>query len=105
MEGWLRNPDASKEMGSIYTLPGVDLNYAAVVIGPSLYFDKSENKIKLDRNKFFDNKLKKGVNDDDLLKYVLNTYAVFLTRGIKGTFVYVCDENLRDYFKKFIPLA
>ena len=103
--GWLRNPDASKEMGSIYTLPGVDLNYAAVVIGPSLYFDKSENKIKLDRNKFFDNKLKKGVNDDDLLKYVLNTYAVFLTRGIKGTFVYVCDENLRDYFKKFIPLA
>lgn len=66
-KGWLRNVDASKEMGSIYTLPGIDLNYAGVVIGPSLYYDKTDNKIKIDRNKFFDNKLKKGVSDDELL--------------------------------------
>ena len=90
-------------MGSIYTLLGMDLNYAAVVIGPSLYFDKNDNKIKVDRNKFFDNKLKKGVSDDELMKYIINTYAVFLTRGIRGTYVYVCDDNLRDYFSKFIP--
>lgn len=101
--GWLRNVKAIKEMGSIYTLPGIDLNYAAVVIGPSLYFDKIDNKIKIDRNKFFDSKLKKGVSDDELLRYILNTYAVFLTRGIRGTYVYVCDDNLRDYFSKYIP--
>lgn len=35
--GWLRNPDAKEEMGSIYTLPGLDLNYAVVVMGPELY--------------------------------------------------------------------
>lgn len=90
-------------MGSIYTLPGLDLNYAAVVIGPSIYFDKIDNKIKIDRNKFFDCKLKKGVSDNELLRYILNTYAVFLTRGIRGTYVYVCDDNLRDYFSKYIP--
>ena len=32
ISGWLRNIEAVKEMGSIYTLPGMDLNYAAVVI-------------------------------------------------------------------------
>ncbi len=101
--GWLRNVEAIKEMGSIYTLPGIDLNYTAVVIGPSLYFDKIDNKIKINRKNFFDNKLKKGVDDSELKKYILNTYAVFLTRGIKGTYVYVCDDNLRDYFSKYIP--
>lgn len=100
--GWLRNVAASKEMGSIYTLPGIDLNYAGVVIGPSLYYDKTNNKIKIDRNNFFDNKLKKGVSEDELLTYILNTYAVFLTRGIRGTYVYVYDNNLRDYMSKYI---
>lgn len=104
-EGWLRNPDATKQMGSIYTLPGIDLNYAAVIIGPCLYFDKSDNKIKINKKNFFDNKVKRGVNDEDLYKYILNTYAVFLTRGIKGTYVYVCDKNLREYLSKFITIA
>ena len=102
--GWLHNPDAKKEMGSIYTLPGVDLNYTGVVIGPDLFFDKSDNKIKVDKRHFFDNKVKNGVTDDALLTYVLNTYAVFFTRGIKGTYVYVCDDSLREYLGKFVPL-
>lgn len=100
--GWLRNLDAKKEMGSIYTLPGLDLNYAGVVIGPSLYFNKMNNRIEVNRNNFFDDKIKRGVTDDKLLTYILNTYAVFLTRGIMGTYVYVCDDNLREYFKQYI---
>jgi DUF2075 family protein/predicted GIY-YIG superfamily endonuclease len=101
--GWLSNPDAQEEMGSIYTLPGLDLNYAGVVIGPSVYFDKADNKIKVNKSNFFDDKVKKGVTDEKLLNYVLRTYAVFLTRGILGTYVYVCDHDLREYFKKYIP--
>lgn len=100
--GWLRKSAARKEMGSIYTLPGLDLNYAGVVIGPSLFFDKSDNKIKVDKDHFFDDKLKKGVSDEELLTYILNTYAVFLTRGISGTYVYICNDNLREYFGKYI---
>jgi SOS-response transcriptional repressor LexA len=26
-----------------------------------------------------------------------------MLRGIRGTYVYVCDKNLRDYFSQFIP--
>lgn len=100
--GWLRNLDAKKEMGSIYTLPGLDLNYAGVVIGPSLYFNKLNNRIEINRDNFFDDKIKRGVTDDNLLTYILNTYAVFLTRGIMGTYVYVYDDNLREYFKQYI---
>ena len=81
---------------------GIDLNYAGVIIGPSLFFDKADDKIKVNKSNFFDDKVKRGVTDDELLVYILNTYAVFLTRGIRGTYVYVCDHDLREYFKKYI---
>ena len=103
--GWLRNPAAKHEMGSIYSLPGLDLNYAAVVIGPDLYYDASSGQIKVNRKRFYDNKVKRGSTDTELKDYVLNTYAVLLTRGIYGTYVYVCDDALREYLQDFIPLA
>lgn len=101
--GWLRNEDKKDEMGSIYTLFGVDLNYAGVVIGPDLDYDRSDGVIKVDREAFVDKAVKNGVSEEELKRYVLNTYAVLLTRGIFGTYVYVYDEALREYFSHFIP--
>jgi DUF2075 family protein/predicted GIY-YIG superfamily endonuclease len=101
--GWLSDTDTNEEMGSIYTLPGLDLNYAGVVIGPDLYFDEKNYEIKVNKDNFFDNKVKSGVTDEELKIYILNTYAVLLTRGISGTYVYVCDNALREYLKKIIP--
>ena len=103
--GWLRNPDAKKEMGSIYSLPGLDLNYAGVVIGPDLYYDTESSENRVDRKHFFDKKVKQSATDDELKNYILNTYAVLLTRGILGTYVYVCDDALREYLGRFIPVA
>ena len=93
-----------EEMGSIYTLPGLDLNYVAVVIGPELYYDLKDNCIKVDRSHLYDNKVKSNTTDEDLKKYILNTYAVFMTRGIRSTYIYACDDNLRKYLQKYIPL-
>jgi diguanylate cyclase (GGDEF)-like protein len=42
---------------------------------------------------------------DDLLRFITNIYAVLLTRGIRGTYVYVCDPALRAYLRGFIPNA
>jgi DUF2075 family protein len=43
-------------------------------------------------------------SDADLLEYVVNIYRVLLTRGIKGTFLYVVDESLREYLKQFLEI-
>jgi Uncharacterized conserved protein (DUF2075). len=72
------------------------------VIGPDLFFDTLEHTIKVNKDNFFDGKVKNGVTDEELRAYILNTYAVFLTRGIRGTYVYVCDNNLREYLGKYI---
>ncbi|MFZ1699033.1 MAG: DNA/RNA helicase domain-containing protein [Blautia wexlerae] len=33
-----------------------------------------------------------------------NIYYVLMTRGIKGTYLYVCDENLREYLRPYIEV-
>lgn len=90
-------------MGSVYSLAGLDLNYAAVIIGPDLIYDLTDQRIKVDRQNYFDNKVKHGVTDEELTTFLLNTYAVLMTRGILGTYVYACDPNLHRYLQRFIP--
>lgn len=104
-DGWLQNEEAKLEMGSIYSLAGLDLNYTAVIIGPDLFYDTQDHKMKVNRHQYFDNKVKRGVTEAELTTFLLDTYAVLMTRGILGTYVYVCDPNLRDYLQRFIPSA
>lgn len=90
------------EIGSIYTLSGLELNYVGVIVSPELYYDKKENKIKMNLESFYDNTVKRQKSAADIFEEILNTYYTLLTRGILGTYIYVCDENLREYFNKFI---
>lgn len=107
---WVSQPNSINEFGSIHTIQGYDLNYAGVVIGPDLKIDPETGKIFLNRDSYFDKRGKRnnptlGVtyNDDEILAYVQNIYTVLLTRGIRGTFIYAVDENLREYLRKYIP--
>ncbi len=107
---WIASPKSREEVGSIHTVQGYDLNYAGVIIGPDLRYDADEERIVVNRGSYFDKKgkennsvLNKTYTDDDLLRFIRNIYAVLLTRGIKGTYVYVCDPGLRAYLRDFIP--
>ena len=54
-------------------------------------------------DKYFDRNGKAGLKDkkDELKKYILNIYGVLLTRGIRGTYIYVCDDKLKAYLSKY----
>ena len=93
-------------------MQGYDLNYAGVIIGPDLRFDPIEGRLFVDRASYFDKKGKENnprlgriYSDDDLLRFVSNIYAVLLSRGIRGTYVYACDPALRGYLQQFLPTA
>lgn len=101
MHDWVNSPNAINEVGCIHTVQGYDLNYVGVIIGPELYYDKSAKKFGIDREKYFDINGRNGVVDpDELERYIINIYKTLLTRGIKGTYIYIVDENLRQYFKE-----
>jgi len=106
---WIASPKSLDEVGSIHTVQGYDLNYAGVIIGPDLRYSESTGRLFVERSSYFDKKgkennavLGKIYTDDDLLRFVRNIYAVLLTRGISGTYLYVSDPALRSYLRQFI---
>ena len=106
---WVNSPTSVDEVGSIHTIQGYDLNYAGVIIGNDLRWDPSTSQLCFDRTNYFDSKgmennptLGLKYSNDDLLRFVANIYAVLLTRGIQGTYVYVCDPGLREHLRPLL---
>ncbi len=100
--GWILSPNAVNEIGCVHTTQGFDLNYVGVIFGREIDYDPLQNRIVINRDMFFDKKVKNGVDDDTLREYILNTYRVLLTRGIHGCYVYACNENMRKYLERYI---
>ncbi|WAB81446.1 DUF2075 domain-containing protein [Microcella daejeonensis] len=107
---WIASPGSLEEVGSIHTVQGYDLNYAGVVIGRDLEWDPKADRLLVNRRNYFDKKGKENnptlgrkYSDEELLRYICNVYAVLLTRGIRGTYVYVCDEGLRERLTGLLP--
>ena len=75
-----------------------------MIIGEDIKFDPDQGRIVADKNNYYDSLGKAGVSDDPeaLKDYLINIYITLMTRGIRGTFVYVCDPALREYMEQFI---
>ncbi len=104
---WISSPGALDEVGSIHTVQGYDLNYAGVIIGPDLRLDPDTGSVYIDRESYRDTRgkqnnraLQKKYSDAELQVFITNIYAVLLTRGIHGTYVYVCDPPLRQFVRE-----
>lgn len=97
---WVNSQGAINEVGCIHTVQGYGMNYVGVIIGPELYYDENNKMVSVDRSKYCDRNGHAGITDPkELERYIKNIYRTLLTRGIKGTYVYIVDENLRNYFK------
>jgi DUF2075 family protein/SOS-response transcriptional repressor LexA/DNA replication protein DnaC len=97
---WVNSPKALSEVGCIHTIQGYDLNYTGVIIGPEISFDSETRSIVIDRKQYKDANGHHGVTDpEELKRYIINIYKTLLTRGIRGTYIYIVDTNLREYVK------
>lgn len=103
--GWINSKNAINEVGSIHTTQGYDLNYAGVIIGPELKYNPITQKIYVDKDLYQDTNGKRSIlNEDELTDYITQIYRVLLTRSIKGTYLFISDPHLREYFSKFVKL-
>lgn len=100
---WIASPDAPREVGSVHTVQGYDLNYAGVIVGPDIVWDAAAGCVRAVRARHFDREVSATTTDENaLLEYVRNAYYVLLTRGMRGTYVYVCDPALRERVRALI---
>ena len=102
-EDWINSPNAFNEVGCIHTTQGYDLNYTGIIFGKEITYNPETKQIEINASQYFDKKGKQGIEDPATLKaYILNIYKTMMLRGIRGTYVYVCDEGLREYFRAFV---
>ena len=103
-EGCVHTDEAIDEVGCIHSIQGYDLNYAFVILGNDIGYDKESKKIIIRPDNYYDQNGKKTAGYDELLDYITNIYYVLLTRGISGTCLYVCDDDLREYLSQYIEV-
>ncbi|WP_299273466.1 DNA/RNA helicase domain-containing protein [uncultured Psychroserpens sp.] len=103
-EDWINSKNSINEVGCIHTTQGYDLNYSGIIFGNEISFDPINQEIIIKPENYHDKNGKNTIRDPEVLKeYIINIYKTIMLRGIKGTYVYVCDPLLREYFESFIP--
>ena len=102
---WINKKGSYNEVGCIHTTQGYDLNYAGIIFGKEIRYDKKSESIIIDKSNYFDRTGSQGIkNPEELKKYIINIYKTMMLRGIRGTFVYACDSGLREYLAEHVPL-
>lgn len=100
---WVNSQNSINEVGCIHTTQGYDLNYTGVIFGKEISYDKEKNEIVILPENYFDKNGKQSIkNISELKEFIINIYKTILLRGIKGTYIYVCDSNLKEYFKEHV---
>lgn len=101
-EGWMHSDGAIHEVGCIHSVQGYDLNYAFVIIGNEIGYDAEKKSIIVRPQNYYDQNGKKTAEYEELKEYIQHIYYVLMTRGIRGTYLYVCDPELRKYISQYV---
>ena len=101
---WAYKPMGIEQVGCIYTAQGFEFDYAGVIIGEDLKYDETTGKIITCKDACKDPVLRRNVREANMTfdDYVRNIYRVLMSRGMKGCFLYICDDNLRNYMKQLL---
>ncbi len=104
-----------KECASIYGCQGFEIDYAGIVWGRDLVFRKEHWEVgsncedsigrPVSLKKLFQ-RAKAGDEEANELavRLLINRYRIFLTRGIKGTFVLCEDQQTAQLLRHLVPL-
>jgi len=105
---WAIAEGSIDEVGCIHTCQGLEFDYVGVIVGEDLKYRDGEiivdheERASTDRSlfgikKMFDEEPQKAAEiAEELIK---NTYRTLMTRGMKGCYLYCCDDELQEYLE------
>lgn len=96
---WAVEPEGINQIGCVFSIQGLEIDYIGVIVGPDLDYDEKEGRIIAVAGKNVDQKA--GNKPEEYDTHVKNIYRVLMSRGKKGCFVYCCNKRLQKYFKGF----
>lgn len=96
---WAEQPQTIDEVGSTFTIQGFDLNYAGVILGPSVKY--RNGKVVFDPTASHNDKAirNRTLSDGSKMKFgetlIQHEVRVLMTRGVNGMYIYACDPELQ----------
>lgn len=87
---WSSDVSADDEVGSYFSVQGFDLNYAGVIIGPSIKY--REGHIVVDKTQSKDSE----ASGDYAEELILQQLKILIRRGIHGLYLFAIDPNLQS---------
>lgn len=103
---WAEKEHSLNEVGSTFTIQGFDLNYAGVILGPSVKYrdgkiihDPTESK---NSGAKYRRTMSDGTKHSVGEQLLANELNVLLTRGVNGLYIYATDEALREKLRESV---
>jgi DUF2075 family protein len=105
---WAIAEGSIDQAGCIHTCQGLEFDYVGVIVGEDLKYRDGEivvdheARASTDRSlfgikKMFDEQPEEAAQlAEELIK---NTYRTLMSRGMKGCYIYCCDDQLQDYLR------
>jgi DUF2075 family protein len=95
---WASDAGGLEQVGCVYTAQGFEYDFAGVIMGRDLVWRPRRGWVAQPEYSH-DSIVKRAAKEDldhftDLVKH---TYRVLLTRGLRGCYVLVEDEQTRDF--------
>lgn len=101
---WAEQPQTVNEVGSTFTIQGFDLNYAGVILGPSVKYRNGKiifDPVESHNAKAIQNRtLSDGTKEKFGEILIQHEVRVLMTRGVNGLYIYACDAELRKALKE-----
>ena len=94
---WATEPEGINQIGCIFSIQGMELDYIGVIIGPDLDYDPENDTLVAVPGKNIDVRIG---NAEVYERHIKNIYRVLLTRGTKGCFVYSCNPGVSAFLQR-----
>jgi DUF2075 family protein len=111
-EAFAIGKNSINEAGCIHTVQGLEFDYVGVIIGDDLRYEnghiitdfskRAKTDGSLDGIKTIAKKQGRIIADKIADPIIKNTYRTLMTRGMKGCYVFACDEALRKHLKEVV---
>jgi uncharacterized protein len=101
---WASDPAGVDQIGCIYTAQGFEFDYAGVVFGPDLVYDRTIKEWRGVPAASYDRivRTRAGARFTDCVK---NAYRVLMTRGMKGCYALFINEATAEHVKSTLSTA
>lgn len=99
----IKDDKGVSQAGCVHTVQGLEFDYCGVIIGNDLKINEDGN-LYADYDEHFDTEGKKSLKNDNkkLTILVKNIYRILMSRGTMGTYLFIRDPKVKEYFKKHI---